>query len=106
MTCDDFKRCRDRVSLLDSAEIQLIDDFFAKKKNSSITDEQNEMLQQFKKARPEYAEMPIHLSNRSNPKNYPKKMRKYAENLANEDMDRGRCANCILNCLTVWSWCF
>lgn len=101
MTYDDFKKCRDRVSLLDSSEIQLIDNFFTKKKNSNLPEEQETMLQNFKQPRPEYAEMPIHLSNRSNPKNYPKKMRKYAENVDGQKKD-----NCLLNCITVFACIF
>lgn len=106
MPYDDFKKCRERVSLLDSAEIQLIDDFFMKKKNSNLTEEQNVMLQNFKKPRPKFAEMPIHLSSRSNPKNYPKKMRKHAQKLADVDKDKSCCDKCIINCLTVFACIF
>lgn len=106
MTYDDFKKCRDRVSLLDPAEIQLIDNFFTKKKNSNNTEEQNVMLENFKKPRPDFAEMPIHLSNRSNPKNYPKKMRRYAQKLADENKNRSCCDACIINCLTVFACIF
>lgn len=106
MTHDDFKKCRDRVSLLDPVESQLIDDFFSKKKSSNLTEEQNSMLQNFKKPRPEFAEMPIHLSTRTNPKNYPKKMRRYAEKLANEGKDRGCCDKCLLNCISVFACIF
>jgi BTB And C-terminal Kelch/BTB/POZ domain len=106
MTFDDFKKCRDRVSLLDEAEIQLITDFFTKKKNSNTTEEQNLMLQNFKKPRPEFAEMPIHLSARSHAKNYSKKMKRYAAKLAAEGQDRGCCDNCILNCITVFACIF
>lgn len=106
MTYDDFKKCRDRVSLLDPAEIQLIDDFFTKKKNSNLTEEQNGMVQNFKKPRPEFAEMPIHLSTRSHPKNYPKKMKRYAEKLARGDQEKGCCDGCILNCISVFTCLF
>lgn len=106
MTYDDFKKCRDRVSLLDEAEIQLIDNFFTKKKNSNLTEEQNEMLQNFKKPRPEFAEMPIHLSTRSHPKNYSKKMKRYAAKLAAEGQDKGCCDSCILNCISVFACIF
>lgn len=101
MSYDDFKKCRDRVSLLDLAEIQLIDDFFSKKKNSNLTEEQNSMLLNFKKARPDFAPMPLHLSNRSNPSSYPRKMRKYNEKLANGDKGSNWCVNCcaIMACI-------
>lgn len=100
MTYEDFKQCRDRVSLLDPAEIQLIDDFFTKKKNSNLTEEQSMMLQNLKKSRPEYPEMPIHLSNRSNPKNYPKKMRKYRQKLNDEGKEKGCCDKFLLSCFS------
>lgn len=106
MTYDEFKKCRDRVSLLDEAEIQLINDFFTKKKNSSLTEEQNLMLQNFKKPRAEFAEMPIFLSTRSHPKNYSKKMRRYAAKLASEGKEKGCCDGCILSCITVFACIF
>jgi hypothetical protein len=106
MTQEEFKKCRDRVSLLDAAEIQLIEDVFAKKKNSHLSDEQTQMLEGLRKRRPEFAAMPIHLSNRSNPKNYAKKMRRYNEKLAREGQDRGCCDNCLLNCVSVFACIF
>lgn len=106
MSYDEFNKCHERVNLLDEAESQLIDDFYSKKKNPSLNDEQNEMLQNFKKLRPEYAEMPIYISTRSNPNNYPKRMRKYAKKLASVGQDRGCCDNCIINCMTVLSCIF
>lgn len=102
MSVDDFNKCRDRVSsLLDVAEIQLIDDFFTKKKNSNLTEEQNSMLLNLKKTRPEFAGMPIQLSNRSNLKNYSKKMRKYNEKLLNGDKGSNCCVNCcwVIACI-------
>lgn len=106
MTYDDFKRCRDRVSLLDPAEIQLIEDYFNKKKNLHLTEEQLVMLENFKKPRPTFAAMPIHLSKRSNPKIYPSKMRRYNEKLAREGQKRGCCDSCVLNCLSVFACVF
>lgn len=99
MTYDEFKKCRDRVSLIDSAELQLIEDFFNKKKSSSLTDEQNLMLENFMEPRAPFASMPIHLSCRSDPKKFPKKMRKYAEKLAQAGQKRSD--NCLLNCISV-----
>lgn len=106
MTPDEFKQCKDRVSLLDDAEIQLIENFFAKKKGSILTDEQSQMLQNFKKPRPPFAEMPIELSERSKAKNYPKKMRRYAQKIAAEGENKGCCDNCLLNCITVFACIF
>jgi hypothetical protein len=105
MKCDEFKKCRDRINLLDPVEIQLIENFFAKKKNSNLTEEQVTMLQNFKNQRPEYPSMPIHLSERSNHKNYSKKMRKYAIKQS-EDKDSNCCDSCILNCASVFAFIF
>lgn len=105
MTYDDFNKCRNRVSLLDPAEIQLIDDFFTKKKTSQLTEEQIEMLENFKKPRPLFAGMPIHLSTRSSAKNYSKKMRKYAEKMARGEDERPRCDGCIMCFVHVFA-CF
>lgn len=106
MTYDDFKKCRDRVSLLDPVEIQLIDDFFAKKKDSNLNEEQDSMVQNFKMPRPEFAVMPIQLSNRSNPKKYSKRMRKHAQKLADGGKKKGCCDNCLLNCISVFACIF
>jgi hypothetical protein len=106
MTFDEFKKCRERVSLLEEAEVQLINDFFTKKKNSNLTEEQSLMLENFKKFRPPFAELPIQLSPRSNHKNYPKKMKKYAEKLAAEGKQKGCCDGCLLNCISVFACIF
>lgn len=105
MKYEEFKQCRDRIKLLDPAEIQLIEDFFAKKKNSNLTEEQITMLQNFKNPRPEFPPMPIHISNRSNPKNYSKKMRKHALRQM-DDWNRNCCDACILNCVSVFACIF
>lgn len=106
MSHEEFIKCRDRVRLLDDVETQLIENFFNKKKNSQLTEEQNLMLQNFKKPRPPFAELPITLSSRSKHSNYPKKMRKYAHKIATENEDRGCCDKCILNCITVFACIF
>lgn len=103
MTYDDFKKCRDRVNLLDLAEIQLIDDFFNKKKNSNLTEEQNSMLMNLRETRPKFPEMPINISNRSNPKNYPKKMRNFAKNGGGE---KTGCDACVITCLGIFACIF
>ncbi|XP_070493431.1 BTB/POZ domain-containing protein 9 [Chironomus tepperi] len=105
MKYDEFKKCQDRINLLDLAEIQLIENFFAKKKNSNLTEEQVSMLQNFKNHRPEYPPMPIHLSERSNHKNYSKKMRKYALKHS-DDQDKNCCDSCLLNCVSVFACIF
>ncbi|KAG5680521.1 hypothetical protein PVAND_010027 [Polypedilum vanderplanki] len=102
MTYEEFKKCRERINLLDPIEVQLIENFFAKKKSSNLTEEQMSMLENFKKPRPEFAPMPIHLSNRSNHKNYPKKMRKYAQ----KQLEDGNGDNCLVNCASVFACIF
>lgn len=63
------------IRYLDPAEIDLIRDAF-NGKSQNLTPEQKEMLTAFKKPRPKYARMPIHLSPRSHQRNYPRKMRR------------------------------
>jgi hypothetical protein len=105
MKSDEFKKCRGRVNLLDPIETQLIENFFAKKKNSNLTEEQMTMLENFKKARPEYAKLPIELSTRSAWKNYSKKMRKYAQRQSDES-NKGCGDACLLNCVSVLACVF
>jgi len=105
MKYDEFKKCRDRINLLDPAEIQLIENFFAKKKNSNLTEEQVSMLQNFRNQRPEFPSMPMYLSERSNHKNYPKKMRKYALKQS-DDRNKNCCDACLLNCVSVFACIF
>lgn len=88
----DFEKCMERVELLDSGEAEMVRDALNKgagatagnssknKKsiqafNQNLSDEQISLLTKFRTPRPAFARMPIPLSDRSNPKNYPKKMR-------------------------------
>lgn len=105
MKYDEFRKCRERVNLLDPAETQLIEDFFARKKNSNLTEEQNLMIQNFKQPRPEFPAMPIHLSERSHPKKYSKKMRKFAQRQS-EDLNRNGCDACLLSCASIFACIF
>lgn len=92
MTARDFEKGLERVELLDSGEVEMVRDALNKgaggaaannsksKKsiqafNQNLSDEQISLLTKFRTPRPAFARMPIHLSDRSNPKNYPKKMR-------------------------------
>lgn len=106
MTSDEFKKCRNRVSLLDPAEIKLIEMHFAGKKNTNLTEEQNLMMQNFKRPRPEFAEMPINLSTRSDPKNYSKKMRKFSQKKADEVEGKSCCDVALLNCISIFACIF
>lgn len=98
MTHKDFDLACQRVEILDPDEVNLIQEAFKTKSSSSssanVTDEQAQMLTNFRKPRPKYARMPVHLSERSNPKNYPKKMRKYEQSF-----DEGsQCSVCLYLC--------
>ena len=104
MKPQEFRACRVHVDLLNSDENQLIEDFFNGKKISGINQEQNLMLDNFKKPRPQYAQMPIHLSDRSNPKNYPKKMRKAMMN--DDDSEKKCCDSFFLNCASAFACIF
>lgn len=83
MTQKEFDQCCQLVDILDPEEITLIREAFKSNKHSSnnLTDDQAQMLAIFKKARPKYARMPVHLSERSHPRNYSRKMRKHERSL-------------------------
>lgn len=104
MSQNDFQRCCDRVELLDPSEIALVNDALNGKKLINLTIEQNKMLELFKTPRPQYAKLPIYLSDRTNPKNYCKKMRKAEKNPNNSNYDNNKSSCCQafgLNCLSV-----
>lgn len=102
MKYEDFKKCRERVNLLDPIETQLIIDYFSRKKNSNLTEEQITMIQNFKQPRPEFAGMPINLSERSNPKKYSRKMRKFAQ----KQSDEYKSDSCLVNCAAIFACIF
>ena len=77
--------------------------FFTGKKLKNITTEQGQLLDKFRTVRPEFPKMPIHLSDRSNPKNYSKKMRKAEKGTSGEE---GCWENFGLNCLAVFACIF
>lgn len=106
MSYEEFSKCRERVSLLDDAEIQLIENNFSKKKSSQLNEEQQTLLENFRKLRPPFADLPVELSSRSKHRNYPSRMRKYARKMAEKDEDRGCCDKCLLNCITVFACIF
>ncbi|XP_055383582.1 BTB/POZ domain-containing protein 2 [Condylostylus longicornis] len=102
MSSRDFRKACDRVELLDNVEITLVLDALDGKRSNNLTQEQLNMLEKFKTPRPPYPKMPIHLSDRSNPRTYPKKMRKYAE----KGEKNGCWDTFTLNCLTVVAFIF
>lgn len=77
MTEHQFDTCCQLINLLDDGEISLIRNAFKGKLGTGITDAQAANIENFKKPRPKFARMPVFLSQRSDPKNYPKKMRDY-----------------------------
>ncbi|KAH8305217.1 hypothetical protein KR018_003409, partial [Drosophila ironensis] len=99
MSPSEFRRCCDRIELLPSTEISLISDALDGKKLKNLTDQQTELLEKFRQPRAEYARMPVHLSDRSSPKNYPKKMRLAHEGRPTEE---GCWERVGMNCLRVF----
>lgn len=99
MTAKEFDATLQRIDILDPEEVQLIHAAFKGKGNGGVatggtvqlsqsnqcwTSEQKEMLANFRKIRPKYPRMPVHLSDRSNPKNYSRKMRKHEKTFDEE----------------------
>lgn len=102
LSSQEFEQIRLRVELLDEEETNLIrGEFKRQNKLSNLTEAQKERLGKFRESRPSYAEMPIYLSDRSHPKNYPKRMRKYK-------MTKGkdRCESMCINCCFIFACIF
>lgn len=99
MSSSEFRRCCDRLELLPPVETSLISDALEGKKLKNLTDQQTELLEKFRTPRAEYARMPVYLSDRSSPKNYPKKMRMAHEGRATEE---GCWEKVGINCLRVF----
>jgi len=73
--------------------------YIAGKKLKNLTDQQAELMEKFRQPRAEYARMPVHLSDRSSPKNYPKKMRLAHEGRPTEE---GCWEKVGMNCLRIF----
>ncbi|EDW33704.1 GL13271 [Drosophila persimilis] len=99
MSASEFRRCCERIELLPPVEISLISDALEGKKLRNLTDQQAELMEKFRQPRAEYARMPVHLSDRSSPKNYPKKMRRANEGRSTEE---GCWEKLGMNCLRVF----
>jgi hypothetical protein len=106
MTQREFELARDRVELLDPVEMKLVRDVLNGKKQQNLTPEQIRMLQGFKQPRPPFPLLPIYLSDRSNPKHYPKKMRKATMAAENGDIQRGCCSKLGMGCATFFACIF
>ncbi|XP_053687594.1 BTB/POZ domain-containing protein 6 [Sabethes cyaneus] len=104
MTRKEFENAKDRIELLDPVESKLVEDVLNGKRLSSLTPEQQSMVANFKKPRPAFAPMPIHLSARSNPKNYPKKMRKAAEEIQTDN--RSCCDRVVITFVSIFACIF
>lgn len=87
----EFELACKNICYLDPAELSLIREAFNGKK-SNLTDEQSNMLNDFRKPRSKYARMPICLSARSNRKNYPRAMRR-------NDRVENEGSSCWLSCI-------
>uniref|UniRef100_A0A034V2W8 BTB/POZ domain-containing protein 6-B n=1 Tax=Bactrocera dorsalis TaxID=27457 RepID=A0A034V2W8_BACDO len=103
MNINEFRKACDRVELLDPVEVSLVSDAIEGKKLKNLTPEQSQLLEKFRTPRPEFPKMPIHLSDRTNPKNYPKKMRRAEKGASGED---GCWSNFGMNCLAVFACIF
>lgn len=107
MSFNQFKSLRDQAELLDSAEQDLVTDAFKGKRQSTLTEKQSQLLEDFKRQRPPFPLLPIELSERSNAKNYPKKMRRYVAELEKENQPKRNCCHkTILNCVTAFAYIF
>lgn len=106
MTRKEFENAKDRIQLLDATESKLVGDLLNGKKTSGLSPEQQTMVANFKQPRPAYAPMPIQLSARSNPKNYPKKMRKAAEDAAAGGEKSSCCDRFCISCARFFACIF
>lgn len=106
MTRKEFENAKDRIQLLDGTESKLVGDLLNGKKTSGLSPEQQTMVANFKQQRPAYAPMPIQLSARSNHKNYPKKMRKAAEEAASGGEKGSCCDRFCISCARFFACIF
>uniref|UniRef100_A0A6E8VLX8 BACK domain-containing protein n=1 Tax=Anopheles coluzzii TaxID=1518534 RepID=A0A6E8VLX8_ANOCL len=111
MTRREFDAARERIELLDPAESQLVGDILTsgmRRSASNLTPEQQALVARFRAPRPDFPLLPVPLSARSQPRNYPKKMRKAAEEAerARDGPKKGCCNRLLLNCCSVFACIF
>ncbi|XP_058061855.1 uncharacterized protein LOC131212121 [Anopheles bellator] len=112
MTRREFEGAKERIELLDPVESQLVGDLITggkggRKQGANLTPEQQALVLRFQAERPAFALLPIHLSQRSHPRNYPKKMRKAAADAEREPRNGGGCCDrLLLNCISVFACIF
>ncbi|XP_058458610.1 BTB/POZ domain-containing protein 2 [Malaya genurostris] len=104
MTRKEFESAKDRIELLDPVESKLVAEVLHGKKVNTLTAEQQSMVANFRQHRSAFAPMPIQLSARSNPKNYPKKMRKAADEA--HAIKRSCCDRVILTFVSIFACIF
>uniref|UniRef100_A0A182PL86 BACK domain-containing protein n=1 Tax=Anopheles epiroticus TaxID=199890 RepID=A0A182PL86_9DIPT len=111
MTRREFDAARERIELLDPAESQLVSDILTggmRRSAANLTPEQQALVARFRAPRPDFPLLPVQLSARSQPRNYPKKMRKAAEEAerARDGPKKGCCNRLLLNCCSVFACIF
>uniref|UniRef100_A0A182Q225 BACK domain-containing protein n=1 Tax=Anopheles farauti TaxID=69004 RepID=A0A182Q225_9DIPT len=108
----EFDAARERIEMLDPAELQLVGDALgglSRAANANLTPEQQALVARFRAPRPDFPQLPVHLSTRSHPRNYPKRMRKAAaeaERALREGPKKSCCNRFLLNCCSVFACIF
>ncbi|ETN64283.1 hypothetical protein AND_003972 [Anopheles darlingi] len=118
MTRQEFDSANERMELLDPVESQLVGELLSSGNRGArtrlaggagnLTPEQQALVARFQAPRPAFPMLPIHLSQRSHPRNYPKKMRKAAADAERADRRKsnGCCDGLLLNCISVFACIF
>ncbi|XP_053676156.1 uncharacterized protein LOC128726377 [Anopheles nili] len=112
MSRREFEVSRERIELLDPTELQLVGDILTSggmKKANQLAPEQQELMARFRTVRSAFPLMPVELSARSHPRNYPKRMRKAAADAERErsgDPRKSCCNRFLLNCCSVFACIF
>uniref|UniRef100_A0A182R8S5 BACK domain-containing protein n=1 Tax=Anopheles funestus TaxID=62324 RepID=A0A182R8S5_ANOFN len=111
MSRREFDTARERIELLDPAESQLVGDILTggmRRSAANLTPEQQTLVARFRAPRPDFPLLPVQLSARSHPRNYPKKMRKAAADAEREQdgPKKGCCNRLLLNCCSVFACIF
>ncbi|XP_050096200.1 uncharacterized protein LOC126578048 [Anopheles aquasalis] len=124
MTRQEFDSANERMELLDPVESQLVGELLSSGNSKgartrlagnaggggggdgagNLTPEQQALVARFQAPRPAFPMLPIHLSQRSHPRNYPKKMRKAAADA--ERAERRKSDGLLLNCISVFACIF
>lgn len=112
MSRREFEAARERLELLDPAELQLVGDALgglSRTANANLSPEQQALVARFRAPRPDFPLLPVHLSARSHSRNYPKRMRKAAAEAEREQREgpkKNCCDRFLLNCCSVFACIF